>query len=370
MIEYAGYRVADPDALETPAMLVFDDQLAHNISSVGELVGGGENLMVHVKTHKSAAVVRRQLEAGIAGFKCATLKELEMVLECGAPTAILAYPLVQERKVERLVALTLKYPEPRICACVSTPGHVELLGKVAAAQSVVLATMVDVDLGMHRTGVALSDGALALYQAIAAHPGLEPAGLHAYDGHEHITDPQAREASTQCHIRNIQAFRETLRAQDLDTPLVVGGGSFSFGAYARTDGMHGSPGTNVYWDVGYSRMMPDMPFRWAALILTQVVDCYPEQHTVTTDLGYKAICGDPPVNGRALLLDHEDAELRHQTEEHGVFSWPGELPDVGTYLLAVPGHVCPTTIRYPGSYLIDGDGEVIDFYPHTARDRQ
>jgi len=39
-------------------------------------------------------------------------------------------------------------------------------------------------------------------------------------------------------------------------------------------------------------------------------------------------------------------------------------------LLAAPGHVCPTTIRYPGSYVLDGQGEVVDYYPHTARDRQ
>lgn len=74
MIEYAGYKVADPDALETPAMLVFESLVDHNISALCELAGGGQNLMVHVKTHKSAAITRKKLEAGIAGFKCATLK--------------------------------------------------------------------------------------------------------------------------------------------------------------------------------------------------------------------------------------------------------------------------------------------------------
>jgi D-serine deaminase-like pyridoxal phosphate-dependent protein len=48
---------------------------------------------------------------------------------------------------------------------------------------------------------------------------------------------------------------------------------------------------------------------------------------------------------------------------------PDELPDVGDYLLAVPGHIGPTTIRYPGSHVIDSAGSVVDFYVHTARDR-
>jgi D-serine deaminase-like pyridoxal phosphate-dependent protein len=116
--------------------------------------------------------------------------------------------------------------------------------------------------------------------------------------------------------------------------------------------------------------MPDMPFRWAALVLTQVVDRYPDQGTVTTDLGYKAISSDLPVEERAHLLGRDSAQLIHQSEEHGMFRVPGELPRVGDYLLAVPGHICPTTIRYPGSYVIDTAGSVVDYFTHTARDRQ
>ncbi len=101
MITYQDYSVADPDALETPAMLLFQDRMDHNIRGVCDLVGGGQHLIAHVKTHKSEAVARKQVEAGIEGFKCATLKELEMVLQAGARKAILSYPQVQERKIAR-----------------------------------------------------------------------------------------------------------------------------------------------------------------------------------------------------------------------------------------------------------------------------
>ena len=80
MLEAKGYKIAEPDDIETPAMLVFADQLDNNIQVVAELAGGAENLIVHVKTHKSAAVARKQLATGVAGFKCATLKELEGVM--------------------------------------------------------------------------------------------------------------------------------------------------------------------------------------------------------------------------------------------------------------------------------------------------
>ena len=48
MITFENYNVDEPDALETPAMLLFQDQMDHNIRSVCNLVGGGENLIAHV----------------------------------------------------------------------------------------------------------------------------------------------------------------------------------------------------------------------------------------------------------------------------------------------------------------------------------
>ena len=69
MIEMAGYRVADPESLETPVMVVYEERVDHNIRALGELVGGSDNLMPHVKTHKAEAVARKQVESGVVGFK-------------------------------------------------------------------------------------------------------------------------------------------------------------------------------------------------------------------------------------------------------------------------------------------------------------
>ena len=370
MITSQNYSVADPDALETPAMLQFQDMMDHNIRSVCDLVGGGDNLMVHVKTHKSEAVARRQIELGIDGFKCATLKELEMVLQAGARKAILSYPQCQEIKVERFCDLTSSYPEAWIAAIVSSPFHVDVLATVATRRKQSLRVMLDLDTGMHRTGIGFGPDAANLYRGIDAHPLLESAGFHLYDGHDNFSDLVRREAAAQRNIEALQEFRQETESAGIPVPCVVAGSSFSFAYYARTEGMHGSPGTFIYWDTGFSMAMPDMPFRCAALVLTQVVDRYTDARTITTDLGYKAICGDIPLAERASLLGHDAAQLILQDEEHGVFRMPGELPCVGDYLLAVPGHACPTTIRYPGIHVVDTAGEVVDFYLHSARDRQ
>ena len=366
MIEVGEYKVAEPDDIETPAMLVFADQLDRNIKTVGELVGGSEHLFVHVKTHKSIDVTRKQLASGVAGFKCATLKELEMALDAGAQEAILSYPLVQKSKVLRFAALAQR--EAIVSAIASAPAHVQVLGAVAQERQQTLRVMIDLNVGMFRTGAPL-DAAIDLYRQVAEHPHLSPGGLHLYDGHETISEPQARQAAAEQHIRDAQRLKAALEGEGLAVPRVVGGGSFSSLYYARTEGMHGSPGTCVYWDAGYGSKMAELPFKWAALVLTQVIDRYPEHQTITTDLGTKAISDDGPLPSRAKLLQNTAAELLRQNEEHGVFSWSDSQPEVGTYLLAVPWHVCPTTIRYPGVHVIDGRGQVADYYLHSARDR-
>jgi len=369
LIKFEKYNVADPDALETPAMLLFQDQMDHNIRSVCDLVGGGQNLMAHVKTHKSEAVARKQMEQGITGFKCATLKELEMVLQAGAEKAILTYPQCQEIKIERFCDLVASYPDAWIAAIVSLPFHLNVLATVATRREQTLRVMLDLDVGMHRTGIGFGPDADQLYREIDTHPYLEASGLHLYDGHENHSDVVQREAAAQGHIESLQNYQRQIEADGMPVPYVVAGGSWSFPYYARTEGMYGSPGTFIYWDTGYSATMPDMPFRWAALVLTQVVDRYPDAGTITTDLGYKAICGDIPLEERAALLGHDAAQLILQDEEHGVFRFPDDLPRVGDYLLAVPGHACPTAIRYPGIHVLDTAGNVVDYYLHTARDR-
>jgi D-serine deaminase-like pyridoxal phosphate-dependent protein len=229
--------------------------------------------------------------------------------------------------------------------------------------------MLDLDAGMHRTGIGFGPDATKLYREIDAHPFLQPSGFHLFDGHDRFSDVVQREAAAQRNIEALQEFQQQIETAGMSVPCVVAGGSVSFAYYARTKGMHGSPGTFIYWDAGNSTAMPDMPFRCAALILTQVVDRYPDAGTITTDLGCKVISSDLPLEERAYLLGQDTAALVSQSEEHGVFRIRGELPRVGDYLLALPGHICPTTIRYPGIHVIDTAGNVVDYYLHTARDR-
>ena len=368
MIDIEGYRVAHPEELETPALLVFEGKLEHNLRTMRELAGGMENLMAHVKTHKSAEIARRQVKAGITCFKAATLTEVEMVAQEADAQVLLAYPLLTRKKIQRLVDLQAKYARSRLQLLTAHAENVTDLSTVATDNQVSLEVMIDLDVGQHRTGIDL-EAAVALYGQIATSPGLVPAGLHAYDGHLGDPDPAIREADAQECLGRVRALAAELEGRGWPVPDIVMGGSRTFPTYARAEGVWASPGTWIYWDLNYLVAMPEMPFQPAALVLTQVIDHQPERGEVTLDLGSKAISTDPGMPDRLRLLGAPQAQLLLQNEEHAVVDTAGHALGLGDYLLALPGHVCTTVFRYPGSWFIGATGEVAGWNEHTARDR-
>ncbi|MBN1899895.1 alanine racemase [Candidatus Sumerlaeota bacterium] len=363
------YIVAKPDEIETPALLAFEDKLEFNIQKTVELAGGAQNLTPHVKTHKSAYILQRQMAAGIKAFKCATLKEAEMIAEQGASEILLSYPLAQYKKAQRFVGLQKKYPRIKWFALASSPQHLEIMAKAASESGSNVSVMVDLDVGMHRTGIDPGEPAYQLCVQISKTPGLKFGGLHAYDGHNEQTDLTEREAAANKALSYVRELESRLRNLGFEEFSIVMGGSPCFPYYAREKGIKGSPGTTVYWDGGYSQEMPDMPFRCCALVLTQVIDENPALGLITLDLGSKAICSDKPLPVRATFPSYPNLKIVRQNEEHLVLEKGDYSLSIGDYLLAIPRHVCTAVVRYPGAWLIDKHGNVTKWIEHTARDR-
>ena len=56
-----------------------------------------------------------------------------------------------------------------------------------AAAGHTIEVLLDVDVGMRRTGTTAARGAGEIYRMLADLPGVQPAGLHIYDGQNHQT---------------------------------------------------------------------------------------------------------------------------------------------------------------------------------------
>src|SRR5262249_47676506 len=145
----------------------------------------------HVKTHKLGPLVAMHLKHGIRRFKCATIAEAEMVAAAGADDVLLAYQPVGPA-VARLVTLAQQYPHTRFSVIADDAGAIDAIARAAEAAGVTVPVLLDLDVGMHRTGIPPGAESRALYRALAARRGIVPGGLHAYDGHLRDADPAVR----------------------------------------------------------------------------------------------------------------------------------------------------------------------------------
>ncbi len=373
MIDSPPYLLLDPDAIPSPSLLVFRDLVATNLDAMIRLAGGVDRLRPHAKTHKSAAVVRMGLDRGIDKYKCATVAEAETLATAGAVDVLLAYPLVGPNP-KRFVALSAAFPAVTFRALVDDPEHVRALADAAAAARLdrPIPTLLDLDVGMGRTGIAPSDAAVALYREIDRRPELTADGLHAYDGHLGIPDPAERTTAAKAVEEQVLRFRDRLVANGLPIPRLVMGGTPTFPIHGRFDapGVECSPGTVVYHDYNYSTRFPDLPFTPAALLLTRVVS-RPRAGRLCLDLGHKAVSADTPPPGlRAWLPALPDARVAGHSEEHLFLDVAdADRHPIGEPLLAVPAHVCPTVALHRFAFVI-ADGRVVDEWETSARDRR
>ena len=153
-----------------------------------------------MKTNKLPEVIRMHLGQGITKFKCATIAEAEMIAACEAPDVLMAYQPVGPN-VERFVELVKHFPGTAFSALADDADTIRELSRAAVGAGVTLSLFLDLDVGMHRTGVAAGPEAVERYRLISTLPGLRAAGLHAYDGHLHETDLPTRDQAVRRGLR-------------------------------------------------------------------------------------------------------------------------------------------------------------------------
>lgn len=361
------YELLDADALLSPSLIVFRDVVRHNLEEMVRIAGGVNRLRPHAKTHKMPGVIEMEREMGVVKHKCATIAEAEMIARAGGADVLLAYPLVGPN-IGRFVKLIQQYPDATFRAVADAPEPVKALSEAARALDRPIPTLVDLEVGMGRTGIAL-EAAPALYQQIAGSPGLVADGLHAYDGHIRDTRLDDRTRAAQRVEEAVLGLRDRLIADGLPVPRIVLGGTPTFPIHARLDapGVECSPGTIVFHDASYRKLFPDLPFTPAALLLTRVVS-RPRPDRLCLDLGHKAVAADPS-GPRAEFPAIPDARIVGHSEEHLVIETAdADRVPIGAPLLAIPTHVCPTSALHQRATVVS-KGRVVDEWEVAARDR-
>jgi D-serine deaminase-like pyridoxal phosphate-dependent protein len=358
----------------SPALLFDADQIATNLRAMLAVVGGDpERLRPHLKTHKCAEILRLQLDIGIRQVKCATLAEAEMAALAGVPDVLIAYPLVGPHPA-RLMAIRERFPETVFSTVVDSDDGLRALDQAQPGHLESLGVFLDFDCGMHRTGIGAGPAAIGLVMALLGSERLHFAGIHAYDGHIHASDPAERSLQFEEAFREVDSFCKLLNERAIAIPLVVAGGSPTFRLCAeharkQTIPWQCSPGTPVLWDFGYASNYADLPFAPAAFLLTRVIS-RPRAGHICLDLGHKAVAAENPLERRLYLPALPAARFISQSEEHLVVNTPeADSIPIGAALLAVPQHICPTVALHDRAQIIRGGRLTGEIWSISARTR-
>jgi D-serine deaminase-like pyridoxal phosphate-dependent protein len=162
--------------VETPVAVIDLDRLEANLADLQSYVDEhGIELWPHTKTHKSPEIGRRQLELGAAGLTVAKTGEAEVFQEAGAQAILVHYPPFGSDKWERLADIAASGVDLTVAVDSVVPA--EGLSDVLARRGLRASLLVELDVGLHRTGQPTAAGALAVAQALSQLRAVEVAGL-------------------------------------------------------------------------------------------------------------------------------------------------------------------------------------------------
>lgn len=359
------FTINNIDQVDSPALAIYPDRVLHNIETLLASIDDVSRLRPHIKTHKSAEVSRMMLDRGIRKFKCATIPEAEVLAGEGAPDVLLAYQPVGPKAL-RLLNLVQRFPNTLFSCLVDNAATAKELSNCFADRAVAN-VFIDLNVGMNRTGIAPGD-ALPLIQQLISFGNIHVRGLHAYDGHIRDTDMAIRTAKCNDAFAPVAALRLSAGSLLTREVTVVAGGTPTYSVHRTRANVECSPGTFIYWDRGYSDILREQHYDFAALVVTRVISI-PKPGIICVDLGHKAIASENPIDKRVFFLNGGPLTPTGHSEEHMVL----EVNDqhdykVGDVLYGVPYHICPTVALHQNPVIVQ-QGVVTGYWNTLARSR-
>ena len=251
--------------------------------------------------------------------------------------------------------------------------NIRQLNEAAQAAGQVQDVLLDLDPGLHRTGIEPGPAALALAQQIERCPSLRLRGLQMYAGHlQHVLSYAERRERSLAVLSTLADFRNSMVAQGLPCGILSGGGTGTFDIDPTAQVLSElQAGSYLFMDRQYNALEPragsHLPFFTALFVQTRIVSCN-RAGLATTDAGLKAFATDdepPPIHeggpqgSRYFFFGDEQGGLRWQHDAE---------VRLGDRVRAVTPHCDPTVNLYDEVHVIRGD-ELIDIWPIDARGR-
>lgn len=355
-----------PEGLDTPTPVVALDVLERNITRMATLLSSrGVGLRPHTKTSKCIEIITRQVDAGVTGLTVATLGEAEVLADAGFTDLFQAYPTWAGRpdRARRLRAL---HERVSMMVGVESADAAEALGRAVAGSPQRLRVLIELDPGLHRTGVP-PDDVLAVARA-AERAGLDVAGAFTFGGHAYASCDAPHDAADD-EVRVLGEARDRLAGAGFDVRVLSAGCTPTAHLSSRAPVTDERPGTYVFQDCQQVALGSAAPDAVALVVAATVVASHTDGHFVV-DAGSKALGQDrsPWLPGFGSIAEYPDATLRSLSEHHGVAWTEGPRPRVGDVVRIVPNHCC-VVVNLHDVLTIVRNGAVVDEWRVASRGR-
>ena len=233
--------------------------------------------------------------------------------------------------------------------------------------------LLDIDPGLHRTGVAVKDAVQAAH-VLSELRNLELKGVQAYAGQvQHIPVYEDRREKSLACMRKVQEAFRSLKKIGFKGTVFTGAGTGTYdidtevedltdlqvGSYVLMDAEYGAIGS-VDNEKGFPRFKP------ALTMLSSVVSCN-QKGMVTIDAGLKSMYRDgaTPI---VLYPDDRDYSYDWFGDEYGKigFTGGGGALKPGSMFELMVSHCDPTVNQFDRFHVIEKE-RVVDVWPIDLR---
>ncbi len=367
------------DSLNTPCLVLERGRLERNLTRVAQIVAArGVRLRPHLKTAKSLDVARLAVPDAASPIAVSTLLEAEYFFGHGYRDIFYAVGL-GPGKLPRAAALLRA--GARLLTCLDDAGLAATLAAFAATEGVGFRTLIEIDSGEHRAGVA-PDGPelLAIAQALGRNfAGISTHGGQSYDGRT----PAEMNACGEVEAHAARTAAARLAAAGFACAIVsVGSSPTALSTNALSGITEMRAGVYMFGDlyqVGIGTCTLD---DIAVSVLAEVIGRPAGRNAFLIDAGSFALSKDlataslPAARqaGYGWLCDLDGRllpglKVERVWQEHGrVVSAsplaPAAFP-VGTRLRVLPNHICPTAAAHGSYHVVDGSRAVVANWPRV-----
>jgi D-serine deaminase-like pyridoxal phosphate-dependent protein len=283
-----------------------------------------------------------QIQRGAIGLTVAKPGEAQVMADA-SDDILMAYPAVDP---QRCIVLAELARSKTIGVGIDSQFAAAQLAGAAREAKTTIGILVDLDVGLHRTGLQTAGDALSLAQYVDKTSGLRLDGLMIYPGHLPANPAAQGPAIAQVDHKLSDAVALWKRS-GLEARIVSGGSTPSASqSHLLTHLTEIRPGTYIFNDINCVRGGSATLVDCAATIITTVVSTA-VRGQIVLDAGSKTLtndrCGADPDSGHGYIVELPDAKIFKLSEEHAQVdvSRCDASIKVGQRVTIIPNHICP-----------------------------